>query len=54
MLHSFKDLWKLNLEKLSRRELFRRWSLLTLPALLPGRLSAARAAAQGLHIGQDV
>jgi len=54
MLHSFKNLWKLNLEKLSRRELFRRWSLLTLPALLPGRLSTARAAAQGLHIGQDV
>lgn len=54
MLHSLKNLWKSNVEKLSRRELFRRWSLLTLPGLLPCRLSAARAPAEGPRIGQDV
>ncbi len=54
MLHSLKNVWKLNAEKLSRREMFRRWSLLTLPALLPGRLFAARTAAKELRIGEDI
>jgi L-seryl-tRNA(Ser) seleniumtransferase len=54
MLNSLRNVWKLNVEKLSRRELFRRWSLLTLPALLPGRRSFARAPTQGLRTGPDI
>ncbi len=54
MLDSLKNVWRLNAGKLSRREMFRRWSLLTLPALLPGRLFAARAAAKELRTGEDI
>jgi seryl-tRNA(Sec) selenium transferase len=54
VLHSLKNIWKQNVDRLSRRELFRRWSLLAAPALLPGRFYAAPAAAQGLHAGQNL
>ncbi len=54
MLDSLKNIWKLNAQTLSRREVFRRWSLLTFPALFPGRLFAGRAAVRDLRAGQDV
>ena len=54
MLHSLKNSWKLNVEKLNRREWFRRWSLLTLPAMFPGKPAAAAAAVQKLHVGRDI
>src|SRR5437867_5224326 len=40
--------------KLSRRELFRRSTLLTLPALLQGKLGAAAGGSEGLRAGPDV
>ena len=54
MLQSLKNSLKLNSQKLDRRELFRRWSLLTLPALLPGKSAVASAAAQSASIGADI
>jgi L-seryl-tRNA(Ser) seleniumtransferase len=47
-------MWKQNVDRLSRREWFRRWSLVSLPALLPGRFFAAPAAAQGLRVGDNL
>ena len=53
MLQSLKTRW-------SRRELFRRSALLTLPALFrgspaeAGAVSAAPEAADGLRVGQDI
>jgi uncharacterized pyridoxal phosphate-dependent enzyme len=54
MLQSLKDSLKLNSAKLNRRELFRRCSLLTLPALLPGRSAVAAAAAQAASVVKDI
>ena len=48
MLDSLKNTFRL-----SRRELFSRWPLLTLPSLL-SRQSLAGTAAQGLRIGQEI
>jgi L-seryl-tRNA(Ser) seleniumtransferase len=59
MLQSFKTQWKRGAETLSRRELFRRSALLTMPALFRGTTAAAppdaaAAAADGLRAGQDI
>src|SRR6202011_1769004 len=60
MLQSFKSQWKRGADTLSRRELFRRSALLTLPALFRGNpaaaatATAAPAAAEGLRVGQDI
>lgn len=54
MLHSLKNLWQQNVNGLSRRELFRRWSLLSIPALLPRSLTASVPAAQALRAGPDI
>ncbi|HYK87747.1 MAG TPA: hypothetical protein VE398_03200 [Acidobacteriota bacterium] len=54
MLQSLKNIWKLNAEKLSRREMFRRWPLFALPALFSGKSFAGRAAGKELRLGQDV
>lgn len=51
MLHSLKSRF---VKKLSRRELFRRGSLLALPALLPEKLVAAAAGAPKVRIGADI
>jgi hypothetical protein len=48
MLQSLKSQWKRGADTLSRRELFRRSALLTLPALFRGpQVSAAAQAAVG-------
>ncbi|PYR22056.1 MAG: hypothetical protein DMF94_06025 [Acidobacteria bacterium] len=60
MLQSFKTQWKRGAETLSRRELFRRSALLTLPALFRGSTAAAAlpaaapAAADGLRVGETI
>ena len=60
MLQSLKTQWKRGADTLSRRELFRRSALLTLPALFRGQCrggdapAAAPAAADGLRVGQDI
>src|SRR5438034_340693 len=58
MLPSFKSQWKRGAETLSRRELFRRSALLTLPALFRGSTAAlpaaAPAAADGLRVGETI
>ncbi len=54
MFHSLMDSWKGGAGKSSRREWFRRWSALSLPALLPGRASAAPAAAGKLRLAKDI
>jgi len=60
MLQAFKTQWKRGADTLSRRELFRRSALLTLPALFRGTTAAAAtpaaapAAAEGLRVGQDI
>src|SRR5262245_15357558 len=60
MLQSIKSHWRRGAGALSRRELFRRSALLTLPALFrsspseAGSVSATPAAADGLRVGQDI
>jgi L-seryl-tRNA(Ser) seleniumtransferase len=60
MLQSLKTQWKRGAGTLSRRELFRRSALLTLPALFRGNTAAAAtpaaapAAAEGLRVGADI
>lgn len=55
MLQSFQNHWKRTAEKLSRRELFRRSALLTLPALFRGNpMSAAPVAAPELRVGKEL
>jgi uncharacterized pyridoxal phosphate-dependent enzyme len=60
MLQSLKNQWKRGAETLSRRELFRRSALLTLPALFRADTVAAAtpaapaAAAEGLRAGPDI
>jgi uncharacterized pyridoxal phosphate-dependent enzyme len=59
MLQSLKTQWKRGTATLSRRELFRRSALLTLPALFHGRAAAGAApeaapAADGLRVGEDI
>ena len=60
MLQSLKSQWKRGADTLSRRELFRRSALLTLPALFRGNTASAAtagefpAAADGLRVGQDI
>jgi uncharacterized pyridoxal phosphate-dependent enzyme len=60
MLQSLKTQWKRGAGTLSRRELFQRSALLTLPALFRGNTAAAAtaaeapAAAEGLRVGQDI
>lgn len=54
MLQSLKNSLKLKSEKLDRRELFRRSSLLALPALLPGRSAVASAVAQSAKAVTDI
>ena len=61
MLHSLKTHWKRSAGTLTRRELFQRSALLTIPAMFRGaRLEAAPAAAAapapagGLHVGKDI
>jgi L-seryl-tRNA(Ser) seleniumtransferase len=54
MMDALKDLWKTGVARHSRRELFRRGSLLTLPAVLPGFDVAAGAVPQGLPAAPDV
>jgi L-seryl-tRNA(Ser) seleniumtransferase len=62
MLQSLKTQWERGAEALSRRELFRRSALLTLPALFRGNAAAAAAApeaaapvaADGLRVGEDI
>src|SRR5580765_8342517 len=56
MLQSLKAQWKRGADPLSRRELFRRSALLTLPGLFRGSTAAAAtpAAADGLRLGADI
>ena len=60
MLQSLRHQWKRGAGTLSRRELFRRSALLTLPALFRGHTAAAAtsaaapAAPEGLRVGQDI
>ena len=60
MRQPFKTQWKRGAETLSRRELFRRSALLTLPALFRGSTAAAAlpaaapAAADGLRVGETI
>ena len=61
MLQSLKTQWERGAEALSRRELFRRSALLTLPALFRGNMATAAApdaaapiAADGLRVGEDI
>jgi uncharacterized pyridoxal phosphate-dependent enzyme len=60
MMQSFKTQWKRGAETLSRRELFRRSGLLTLPLLFRGNRAGAAlpaalpSAADGLRVGQDI
>src|ERR1700682_4676230 len=60
MLPSLRTQWKRGADTLSRRELFRRSALLTLPALFRGHTAAAATAAagpeaaEGLRVGQDI
>ena len=51
MFHFLKNRF---IEKLSRRELFRRSSLLALPGLLQGRLAAAAGGSEGLQAGPNI
>ena len=50
MLQSLQDSFRLNSEKLNRRELFRRWPLLTLPGLLAGKSAVASMAARSAQV----
>jgi L-seryl-tRNA(Ser) seleniumtransferase len=59
MLGMLTSHWKRGAERLSRRELFRRSALLTLPAIFRGDVAAASAAttapeADGLRVGADI
>ncbi len=54
MLHSLRKTWNLGMVHLSRREWFRRLSVLGLPAVFPGGFSSAQTGSQGLRLGQDV
>jgi uncharacterized pyridoxal phosphate-dependent enzyme len=55
MIQSLKAQWKRGAETLSRRELFRRSALLTLPALFRGNpVTAAPTASPGLRVGRDI
>jgi uncharacterized pyridoxal phosphate-dependent enzyme len=54
VLNSLKNSWKLNIGKLSRRELFRRASLLALPSLFSEKLMAASGDGQKLRVGADI
>src|SRR6266849_654230 len=55
MLQSLKAQWKHGAETLSRRELFRRSALLTLPALFRGNpVTAAQTLSPGLRVGTDI
>jgi uncharacterized pyridoxal phosphate-dependent enzyme len=54
MLEALRNAWKYRMERISRRDLFRRGSLLTLPAVLPGLTSSAEAGSQGLRAGAEV
>ena len=59
MLQSLRHQWKRGAGTLSRRELFRRSALLTLPAFFRGHPTAAApaaapAAAEGLRVGSDI
>lgn len=54
MFQLLKSSWKYNVERLSRRELFRRSVLLTLPGLFRGKVPAALAGVPGLRIGPDI
>ena len=54
MLRSLRNTWKSGVENLSRREWFQRLSVLGLPALLPGRFSFARPAAQVLRLSEGI
>src|SRR5213593_1156205 len=51
MFHSLRDRF---IKKLSRRELFRRSSLLALPGLLHGKLTAAAGGSDGLQTGPNI
>ena len=50
MLQSLRDSFRLNSEKLNRRELFRRWPLLTLPGLLAGKSAVASMASRSAQV----
>ena len=54
MFNTLRNSWKLNVGKLGRRELFRRGTLLTLPAFLTGKLTAASTGSQGMRVGSDL
>jgi seryl-tRNA(Sec) selenium transferase len=54
VLQTVKSQLRLKLDRLSRRELIRNGSLLTLPALYPGRLDASASSAQGTAAGEAV
>lgn len=54
IFHALKNSWQVSLGKLSRREWFHRWSLLTLPALFSGRAATVHAASPGLRVGSDI
>lgn len=54
MLHSLKNAWRLNATKLSRRDLFRRGSMLALPALFSGKLAAVPANKGKLQLGKEL
>jgi uncharacterized pyridoxal phosphate-dependent enzyme len=54
MLQYLRNSLKLDSAKLNRRELFRRWPLLTLPALFPGKTALGSVAAQAASAAPDI
>lgn len=54
MLQSLQNSFRLNSCKLNRRELFRRWPLLTLPGLLAGKSAIASVAARSAQVVTDL
>ena len=54
MFDSLISAYKWKVGKFSRREWFRRWSVLSLPALLPARLATSLPAAGKMRLGPDL
>jgi uncharacterized pyridoxal phosphate-dependent enzyme len=54
VLETLKSTFLSNLEKLNRRELFRRWSAAAVPALLGGKAAAAKPASPALQAGPQI
>lgn len=54
MLHSLRNAWKINLGRFSRRDLFSKWPLLTLPSLFANAKPVAGLETRGLRAGDEI